>query len=66
MTTHRIDWQVILLDLRRNYKPIAKIAREIGMCEKSLQDRARLGRGDMYYRHGAQIIELHRIHCAAK
>lgn len=60
------DWKQILLELRRNYKPVAKIAREIGMNVSSLQKVARKGAKDMLHGNGSKLIELHNIHVVNK
>lgn len=59
-----INWQRILWDLRRNYKPVAAIAREIDMNPKWLQKIAKQGvKTDIGYHSGARLIELHKAHC---
>lgn len=58
------DWQIILLQLRRNYKNIAAIAREVGYCSKSLQVLARGTRKhDLPYTTGNKLMELHKKYC---
>ena len=59
-----VNWQIILIQLRRNYKPLAKIAREINVRPYRLQKMARYGvKTDINYKLGAKLIELHREHC---
>lgn len=59
-----INWQRILWDLRRHYKPVAAIAREIEYHPKSLQSLAKGNRKhDLPYTVGVKIIELHNKHC---
>lgn len=57
-----MNWKMILLDLRREYAPLAKIARDIGVSPKTLQGIARYGVSDVYYTMGAKLIELHSKH----
>jgi len=59
-----VNWQKILIELRRNYKPLAKVAREIDVQPSRLQKMARYGvKTDISYKLGAKLIELHREHC---
>ena len=59
-----INWQSILWELRRNYKPIAAVAREVEYHPKSLQSLAKGNRKhDLPYTVGVKIIELHNKHC---
>ena len=59
-----VNWQTILIELRRNYKPLAKIAREIDVQPSRLQKMARYGvKTDISYTLGAKLIKLHREHC---
>jgi hypothetical protein len=57
------DWQLILLQIRRNYKPLAAVAREIGMSAHRLQKISQEGTQTMLYENGKKLIELHRLHC---
>jgi hypothetical protein len=61
--TSKINWQMILLSLRRDYAPLAKIAREVGCSSKSLQRVARYGCVDMFYSNGSKIMALYNEHC---
>lgn len=59
-----INWQKILWDLRRDYKPLERIAKEIGATPTALQKAARLGvKNDLPYTKGLRLIELHNKHC---
>lgn len=59
-----VNWQTILLKLRKNYKPLAKIAKDIDVQPSRLQKIARYGvKTDINYTLGAKLIELHREHC---
>lgn len=59
-----VNWKLILIQLRRNYKPLAKIAREIDVQPCRLQKMARYGvKTDISYTLGSKLIELHREHC---
>lgn len=59
-----INWQRILFDLKRDYKHIAAVAREIGLHHKTLQKVYRGERlSDLPYTAGCKLIELHKAHC---
>jgi hypothetical protein len=57
------DWQLILLQIRRNYKPLAAVAREVGMSAHRLQKISQKGTQTMLYENGKKLIELHNLHC---
>jgi len=59
-----VNWQQLLWDLRKHYKPLAQVADEIGVSHKSLQKAARIGYKRMEYSIGVQIVALHQKHCA--
>lgn len=62
-----VNWQRILWDLRRHYKPVAAIAREIDMNHKWLQKIAKDGvKTDISYHNGVKLLELHEKHCVGK
>lgn len=59
-----INWQKILWDLRRQYKPLRAVAFEIGANPSALQKVARYGvKTDMFYHTGAALLKLHERHC---
>ena len=59
-----MNWQLILLQLRRNYKPLAKIARECDVQPCRLQKMARFGvKTDISYTLGSKLVELHKKYC---
>jgi hypothetical protein len=58
-----IDWQHVCLQLRRNYKSLHAIAREIDSCGRHL---TRLARGEVQqprFDTGMRLIELYGEHC---
>lgn len=54
-----IDWRQLLIEIRRNYKPLTLVAREIGMNAKHLQRITQKGTVRMQYENGVKIIDLH-------
>ncbi len=62
-----INWQPILWDLRRNYKTVAGVAREVGYCYKTFQKLANGTRKhDLPYTVGNKLMELHKKYCENK
>ena len=62
-----IDWQKILWDLKRDYKHLAAIAREVNYCRKSIQSLANGSRKhDLPYTVGIKLMELHKKYCINK
>jgi hypothetical protein len=62
-----MNWQPILWELRRNYKNVASIAREVEYCSKTLQKLANgTRRHDLPYAVGNKLIELHKTYCENK
>lgn len=60
------DFQQLLLEIRRHYKPLTKVAKEIGMNAKTLQRITQRGSKQMLYDNGVKIVELHRKHVPSK
>ncbi len=60
------NFQQLLLELRRHYKPLTLIAREIGMNAKTLQRITQRGSKQMLYDNGVKIVELHKKHVPSK
>ena len=58
-----VNWQQLLWDLRRDYKPLAQIADDIGVSHKSLQKAARIGYKRMDYDIGVKLVALHQKYC---
>lgn len=59
-----IDWQKILWDLKRDYKHLAKIARDIDCSRQMLQKIARGGKkNDVAYSIGVKLLKLHNKFC---
>ena len=57
-----MNWQRMLWDLRREYKPLAKLAREIDVNPKTLQSIARGDVKDVYYTLGNKLVKIHDMH----
>jgi hypothetical protein len=53
------DWKAVLLKLRRHYKPLSKVAAEVGMSEDRLRKIAANGTKTMLYENGKKIMDLH-------
>ena len=61
------NWQPILWDLRRNYKNLSSVAREVGYCCKSLNHLAcGTRKHDLPYTVGNKIMQLHKKYCENK
>lgn len=60
----KTDFQMILLKLRKQYKPLAQIARELDICPKSLQIAARKKGVTFFYDKGKAIVDLYEEHCS--
>ena len=59
-----MNWQRILWDLKRDYKHIAAIARELNCSRKTLQTAASGKRiEDLPYSIGSELIKLHKKYC---
>ena len=62
-----IDWQSILWDLKRDYKHLAAIAREVNYSRKTFHSLANGSRKhDLPYTVGIKLIELHKKYCINK
>lgn len=55
-----INWQIIMIDLKRNYKSLEAIANELDISPKTLQKIARNGCKDMLYGNGTKVMQLHQ------
>ena len=59
-----IDWQSVCANLRRNYKPLSQVAKEVGSDWRHLN---RLARGEVKqpkFSVGVRLLDLHLDHCA--
>ena len=66
MNIDRINFQTVTLNLRRHYKPLAKVAREINSDERTLN---RLARGEVTqprFVTGLKLLDLHYDHVPSK
>ncbi len=60
MTADRlIDWQQVTLNLRSNYGPLSRIAREIGAGPVHLQRLARGEIAEPKFTIGIRLLDLH-------
>jgi hypothetical protein len=58
-----INWQRITLNLRRHYKPLAQVAKEVGSDWRHLN---RLARGEVKqprFDTGMRLLDLHHDKC---
>ena len=61
-----INWSLVCVNLRHDYKPLARIAVEIGAGENHLN---RLARGDVKepkFSIGVKLLDLHYDYCRNK
>ena len=59
-----MNWQQILWDLKRDYKHLAAIARELNYSRRTFQMLANGSmKKDLPYSIGVQLITLHKEHC---
>jgi hypothetical protein len=63
MSHDRPDWQIITLAIRRHYKPLAQVAREINSEEKHLNRLARGDVKDTKYKTGRRLLKLYGDIC---
>jgi len=61
--TNKTDFQIVLLKLRKHYKPLASIARDLDISEKILQVAARKKGKTFMYDNGKAIMDLYEKHC---
>lgn len=58
-----INWQTVTLNLRRHYKPLSQVAKEIGSDWRHLNN---LARGDVLqprFNTGVKLLDLHSDVC---
>jgi hypothetical protein len=58
-----INWQKVCLNLRRHYKPLSQVAKEVGSDWKHLNN---LARGDVQqprFDTGVKLLDLHSDVC---
>ena len=58
-----IDWQQVTLNIRRHYKPLSQVAKEVGSDWRHLN---RLARGDTQqpsFIVGVRLLDLHLDKC---
>ena len=58
-----VNWQNILLELRKNGIFMTTIADRLNMHHKTLQRAARQGIDDLPYSKGVKLLELHQRYC---
>lgn len=54
-----MDWKLLLLQIRGEYKTLSKIAPLVGLSVYRVQQIAREGTKTMLWENGNKIIELH-------
>lgn len=54
------NFREILLYLRKNYKPIAQISDELGICYTTLKRACRTEGKTFHYDNGKKIIDLYK------
>jgi hypothetical protein len=57
-----IDWQVVLLQLRRHYGPLERVAKEVGADGRTLQRIARGETAEPRFTVGLLLLDLHYDH----
>lgn len=57
-----INWQRVTINLRRHYKPLAQIGREVGSTEKFLNRLARGEVSEPRFGLGVRLLDLHFDH----
>jgi hypothetical protein len=63
MTNERPDWQIITLAIRRHYKPLSQVAKEVGSDWRHM---CRLARGevlDTKYKVGCRLLRIYADIC---
>lgn len=59
----RIDWQKVCINLRRHYKPLAQVAREVKSEERHLNRLARGETEQPKYAVALRLLDIHFDHC---
>ena len=55
-----MDWQMIVLQIRREYKTLTKVAPLVGLSVDRLRRIARRGTKNMLWENGDKLIRLHQ------
>ena len=63
MNINKPNWQQITLDLRRDYKALSTIGKEIGSDWQHMNRLARCEVKEPKYSIGIKLIELHKRYC---
>ena len=58
-----IDWSLICLSIRRHYKPLATVAKEVGSDWRHLNRLARGETKEPKYSVALKLLDLYRKHC---
>lgn len=61
-----INWQIVCLNIRRHYKPLATVAKEVGSDWRHLN---RLARGEIQqpkFNVAVKLLDVHFDHCKEK
>jgi hypothetical protein len=54
-----IDWHRVTINLRANYAPLARVAREVGSDEKHMNRLARSEVNEPKFSVGVRLLDLH-------
>ena len=55
-----MDWQLIVLQIRREYKTLTKVSPLVGLSTDRLRCIARRGTKNMLWENGDKLIKLHK------
>jgi hypothetical protein len=58
-----VDWQQITISIRRNYKSLATVAKEVGSDWRHLCRLARAEVNEPKYSVGLKLLAIHEKHC---
>ncbi len=61
-----IDWQLLTINLRRDYKSLSSIAKEVGSDWQHLNRLARGETKEPRFSVGVRLIDLHFDYCKEK
>ena len=55
-----MEWQLIILQIRREYKTLTKVSPLVGLSADRLRRIARRGTKNMLWENGDKLIKLHQ------
>lgn len=59
----QIDWQKVCLNIRRSYKPLSTVAKEVGSDWAHLNRLARGETKQPKFMVGLKLLNIHLTHC---